>query len=102
MAQKRRTYPGIHNDHYGGMTDAGRIIRDAWVFGILPETETCEGWDYGRMEQLYGQVHEAWEPYGHMVSKLPEDLRERHQRIHDEARRIAREHGWAPSMDDDD
>ena len=102
MAQKRPTYPGIHNDLYGGMTDAGRIIRDAWVLGVLPETETCEGWDYGRLEQLYQQVHEAWEPYGHMVSNLPEELRERHQRIHEEAVRTAREQGWAPPMDDDD
>jgi len=102
LPQKRPTYPGIHNDLYGGMTDAGRIIRDAWVFGILPESETCEGWDYGRLEHLYAQVHEAWEPYGHLVSNLPEDLRERHRRIHDEALRQAREQGWAPAMDEDD
>lgn len=93
---RKRIYPGIHNDHYGGMTDAGQIIRDAWVFGILPEDETCEGWDYGRLENLYQQVSDAWEPYGHMVSNLPEDLMERHQRIHGEALKRARELGWAP------
>ena len=102
MAQNRRTYPGINNDHFGGMTDAGRVIRDAWVFGVLPEDETCEGWDHGRLENLFRQVSEAWEPYGHLVSNLPEDLRERHARIHGEAVKKARELGWAPNMADDD
>lgn len=102
MAQRRPTYPGIHNDLYGGMTDAGRIIRDAWVFEILPETETCEGWEYARLEQLYAQVHEAWEPYGHLVSNLPDTLRERHERIHSEAVRKAREAGWQPDPSGDD
>ncbi|MEF8792695.1 hypothetical protein [Thiohalorhabdus sp.] len=102
MARERPTYPGIHNDRYGGMTDAGRLIRDAWVFGILPESETCEGWDYGRLENLYNQVAEAWEPYGHLVKYLPEDLRERHERIHGEATKRARELGWQPDMSDDD
>lgn len=102
MAQQRPRYPGIHNDNYGGMTDAGRIIRDAWVFGLLPESETCEGWDYGRLERLYDQVYAAWEPYGHLVSNLPDELRERHRRIHDEAFERAREQGWSPAMDDED
>jgi len=101
MAQ-RRSYPGIHNDSYGGMTDIGKVIRDAWVFGILPEDETCEGWDYGRLENLIGEVHEAWDPYGHLVSNLPPELRERHQRIHNEAIQRARELGWSPEMDEDD
>ena len=102
MTQQKRIYPGIDNDHFGGMTDAGRLIRDAWVFGILPESETCEGWDYGRLENLYQQVSEAWEPYGHLVSNLPDDLRERHERIHGEAIRLAREQGWPPELSDDD
>ncbi|MFA9462015.1 hypothetical protein [Thiohalorhabdus methylotrophus] len=102
MAQKRNLYPGIHNDRYGGMTDAGLIIRDAWVFEILPETETCEGWDYGRLENLYGQVSEAWEPYGHLVSNLPPELRERHERIHSEGLRKAREAGWKPDHSGED
>ena len=39
-----RRYVGIHNDINGGMTATGKIIRDAHVFGIIAETETCEGW----------------------------------------------------------
>lgn len=95
-------YPGIHDDRYGGMTDIGKLIRDAWVFGILPESETCAGWNMGRLEQLYGQVHAAWDPYGHLVSLLPPELRERHERIHGEAIRHARALGWSVDLDDED
>jgi len=95
-------YVGIHADQYGGLTDMGRMIRDAWVFGILPETETCEGWDLPKFDLLYAQVHEAWSPYGHMVSLLPEDLRIRHERIYNEAIRRARELGWSPELGDDE
>ena len=100
MAQQK-LYCGIHNDSYGGMTEIGRYIRDAWVFEVLPETETCEGWDFGRLENLFDQVHAAWDPYGHLVSNLPPELRERHERIHGEAIKKARELGWTPDMDDD-
>jgi hypothetical protein len=26
------------------MTPTGNIIRDAWVFGIIPEEDACAGW----------------------------------------------------------
>jgi hypothetical protein len=95
-------YVGIHNDIFGGMTDLGRVIRDAWVFGILPEDETCEGWSAGRLQELYDKVHKAWEPYGHLVSRLPADLLARHRRIYAEAVRRARSLGWSAELDDDD
>lgn len=102
MSKQQKIYPGILNDHFGGMTDIGKIIRDAWVFGLLPETETCEGWEYRRLETLYEKVHSAWEPYGHMMSQLPDDLRERHVRIYAQALEIAREKGWDPELGDHD
>lgn len=95
-------YPGIQDDVYGGMTDIGRIIRDAWVFGLLPETETCEGWDRARFDELYARVHAAWEPYGHLASRLPSELRARHERIYAEAVARARELGWSVDLDDED
>lgn len=95
-------YVGIHNDIFGGMTDLGRIIRDAWVFGILPEDETCEGWSAGRLQELYDKVHKAWEPYGHLASRLPADLLERHRRVYTEAVRRARSLGWSAELDEDD
>lgn len=101
MAQTKQ-YVGIHKDRSGGMTQVGTIIRDAWVFGIIPETETCEGWDHGRLDVLYGKVSEAWQPYGHLVSNLPPELRERHERIYREAVERAREQGWDPELGEDD
>lgn len=93
-----RTYVGIHND---GLSPTATIVRDAWVFGLLPETETCEGWSTDRMDALYDKVSTAWDPYGHLVSRLPPELRERHQRIYDEAIRQARAQGWNPELDDE-
>jgi hypothetical protein len=97
----QNSYAGIRNDDYGGMTPAGTIIRDAWVFGLLDESETCAGWSPGQMQQLYDQVHTAWAPYGHLASKLPPALAERHQRIHGEAFARARALGWTPLLEDD-
>ena len=101
MAEKK-VYMGINNDPQGAMNPTGNIIRDAWVFGIIPETETCEGWLPQGIDSLYDKVTAAWEPYGHLVSCLPPELRERHQRIYDEAVRSARDKGWDPELDDDD
>ena len=97
MAQE--IYPGIDKDPLGAMNPTGNIIRDAWVFGLIPETETCAGWSVQRIQGLYEQVDAAWEPYAHLPSELPEDLRERHQRIYAEAMENARRLGWDPNVD---
>jgi hypothetical protein len=88
------TYVGIDNDVNGGMTTIGKIIRDAWVFELLPETETCEGWSQGQVDSLLDKLNAEWDKYGCMVSQLPEALRERHQRIHDKAIANAKAAGW--------
>jgi hypothetical protein len=77
------------------MTTIGKIIRDAWVFELLPETETCEGWNQGQVDVLLDKVNAEWDKYGCMVSQLPEDLRQRHQRIHDVAIANAKAAGWS-------
>ena len=97
-----KRYVGIDKDRFGGMTPTGTIIRDAWVFGLIPESETCEGWPLAQIQQLYDRVTRAWEPYGHLVSNLPPELRERHARIYDEAVRRARALGWDPDLSDED
>lgn len=102
VKNRTRTYPGIDHDRFGGMTPTGNIVRDAWVLGILPETETCAGWTVSAIEDLYAKVTKAWEPYGHLVSKLPPELRARHERIYSEAVRRAREEGWDPELDNED
>ena len=91
---KPKTYVGIDEDIFGGMTSIGKIIRDAWVFGWLPETETCKGWNTQGVDALLDKVNAEWDKYGCLVSHLPEDLFERHQRIHGEAVKKAKELGW--------
>jgi hypothetical protein len=94
-------YVGIDHDRYGGMTEIGKLIRDAWAFMVIPETETCQGWTAHKIQDLADKVHERWREYGFSVSNLPEVLRERHVRIHDEGIRLAREAGWDPELDDE-
>jgi len=91
---KPTPYVGIDKDSRGGLTAAGKIILDAWVFEIIPETETCEGWDLKRIEALQHQINEEWDKYGSMVSNLPEDIRQRHSQIYDAAIKRAKEAGW--------
>ena len=100
--QRTRIYEGIDKDPQGAMTPTGNIIRDAWVFEIIPETETCAGWTVQSINGLYDKVSKAWEPYGHLASHLPPPLRERHQRIYAAAVQKARANGWSPEMDDED
>lgn len=89
-----KKYVGIDNDINGGMTDTGKIIRDAWVFGLIPETETCEGWLAPGIEELWRKVNVEWEKYGFLVSKLPPELKDRFMRIHDAAIARAKAAGW--------
>ena len=55
-----------------------------------------------RIQALYDQVYSAWEPYGHLASRLPDELRERHARIYAEAVRQARAKGWDPELGEEE
>lgn len=92
--KSKKIYPGIHNDGNGGMTPIAKTIRDAWVFELISEDETCENWDLNRIGALLAQVNAEWDKYGCMVSKLPEALAERHYKIHDAAIKKAKTSGW--------
>lgn len=87
-------YCGIHKDINGGMTAVGKIIRDAQVFGLLDEAETCEDWDLSRLYALLDKINAEWDKYGCMVSQLPDELFKRHQRIHSDAIAKAEAAGW--------
>lgn len=105
MMNRERTdsYVGVDNDMFGGMTPIGKVIRDAWVFGLIPETETCKGWRKAGIDTLLQQVNDEWDKYGCLVRHLPEELAERHKRIHDAAIEKARAAGWTAeqeTMDD--
>jgi len=95
-------YVGIQNEVHGGMTTIGKIIRDAWVFGILDESETCEGWNFAGVDALLDKVNVEWDKYGCLVSHLPPELAERHKRIHDKAIKEAKAAGWSGEVETDD
>ena len=54
------------------------------------------------MQTLYEKVHAAWEPYAHLPSRLPDDLRERHMRLYSEAITSAKAKGWDAELKEDD
>ncbi|MCC2110682.1 MAG: hypothetical protein KDJ16_01460, partial [Hyphomicrobiales bacterium] len=76
-----KRYVGIDNDLNGGMTETGKIIRDAWIFGLIDEGDTCTGWTAQGIEALWHKVSAEWERYGFRVGNLPAELRERFDRI---------------------
>lgn len=95
-------YVGIDNEINGGMTTIGKIIRDAWVFELIPETETCEGWNLAGIDALLDKVNKEWDKYGCLVSHLTPELAERHKRIHDEAVVKANNAGWSGEVETND
>ena len=97
-----KLYVGIDKDTHGGMTATGKIIRDAWVFVILEEGETCTGWLIPGIDDLWEKVDREWQKYGYQVNCLPDDLRERFLRINAKAIERARAAGWNPDLPDDD
>ena len=95
-------YSGLKNDENGGMTDLGQMVRDGWVFGLIPDAEDCANWDAGQMQLLYEKVYAEWEKYAHLPSRLPDELRVRHEKIYQDAIAHAKANGWNPELGDDD
>lgn len=95
-------YVGIHNDVNGGMTTIGKLIRDAWVFDLIDESETCEGWNFAGIDALLDKVNKEWDKYGCLVSNLPAELFARHQKIHGAAMENARAAGWSGEIETED
>lgn len=95
-------YAGLRNDKNGGMTHFGQMVRDGWVFGLIPDTEDCANWDAGQMQVLYEKIYAEWEKYAHLPSRLPDELRERHAKIYQDAIAHAKANGWDPKLGDDD
>lgn len=95
------TYVGLDNDQHG-ITQLGRIVLDGRVFGFIPDTEDCAGWDLGRMQMLMDKISMEWDKYANLPSRLPPDLQKRHTEIYARAMAAAREKGWNPELGDDD
>ena len=95
------TYCGFYQDHHG-ITQLGRIVIDGWLFGFIPETEDCAGWELGRMQALMEKVNVEWDKYANLPSRLPDELRARHAALYDRAMSEARKKGWDPELGDDE
>lgn len=76
------------------MTALGRVVLDGWLFGFIPESEDCQGWDMARMQLLMNRVNAAWDQYGNLTSRLPSELRERQTELYARAPERAQERGW--------
>ncbi|MGI9212638.1 MAG: hypothetical protein ACR2HF_09205 [Methylococcaceae bacterium] len=100
--KKNDTYIGLDQDQYGGMTDIGRIVRDARAFGLIDEQETCAGWVAPAIEKLWINVQEYWREHGYSVAKLPEDVRTRYLKLQEAAVAKARHQGWNPDYELED
>lgn len=96
-----QVYVGFHQDRHG-ITQLGRVVLDGWLFGFIPETEDCAGWEIGRMQQLMDRAAQEWDKYGNLPSRLPDDLRRRHAELYGRATAEARAKGWDPELGDDD
>ncbi|MDR2220002.1 MAG: hypothetical protein LBE24_05415 [Methylobacillus sp.] len=96
------TYIGIDLDTNGGLTHLGRIVMDGWLFDLIPESETCAGWNAAQMQNLYEKVYAAWEPHAHLPGQLPPALREKHARIYEAAMERGRNAGWNPELGEDE
>ncbi|MCL7744062.1 hypothetical protein LV476_03730 [Guyparkeria hydrothermalis] len=102
--QAKDSYVGLDKDRDGGMTFLGRLVLDARVFGLIPEDETCEGWELGRMQGLADRVNAEWDKHGGGIpSLLPDDLRARHAQAYEDQMNKARKEGWDPdaNMEED-
>ncbi len=99
---KPDTYIGVDNDINGGMTTIGKLVRDAKVFSLFDDAETCEGWNFAGIDALLDKVNKEWDKYGCLVSHLPKDLFKRHQDIHNKAIEEARASGWCGEHETED
>ena len=99
---KPDTYIGLHKEVNGGMTTIGKLIRDAKVFGLIDDDETCEGWNFAGIDALLDKVNNEWDKYGCLVSHLPTELRQRHEAIHNAAITDAKAAGWCGEIETED
>ena len=97
----QNTYVGFNQDHHG-ITQLGRIVLDGHMFGFIPETEDCTGWDLGRMQLLMDKVQVEWDKYAGLPSRLPPDLLKRHGELYERAIQTARAKGWDPELGEDE
>ncbi len=78
-----KNYVGLELDlaQGDGITPIAKVVLDARLFGLIKDNESCKNWPAGNIQELYDKVTKAWEPYGSLPSKLPDDLRQKHAKL---------------------
>lgn len=94
-------YVGLDQDRHG-ITQLGRVVLDARVFGFIPDAQDCAGWNLGQMQVLMDKVDKEWDQYGNLPSRLPPALAERHTRIYAAAVARAKDRGWNAELGEDE
>ena len=61
---KPMTYAGFYHDKHG-VTMLARVVLDGWLFGFIPETEDCAGWQLGQGKNIKGITKEKVKPNFH-------------------------------------
>ena len=82
------------------MTNTGKLMRDAWVFGLLPEGQGLAGQNTVSLQMLADDVGTCWKQHGNCVNCLSRELRNHYTRIHAEAIRRAKASGWKQETED--
>jgi hypothetical protein len=98
---KQTTYAGFHHDKHT-LTMLAKVVLDGWLFGFIPESEDCAGWQLGQMQALTEKIDAEWDKYANLPSRLPPDLRERHAALYRMATERAQQMGWNPELGDDE
>lgn len=98
---RKQGYVGLDEDlaQGEGITPIAKIVLDARLFGLIPDTETCKNWPGGNIQDLYDKVASAWDQYGNLPSRLPAELAEKHTQLYGRAISSARQGGWNPDQD---
>jgi hypothetical protein len=91
--QADQRYVGVGKEINHGMIDAGKIIHDARVLGLIPKIGTGEGWLAQRGEDVRMQSRSLRRQYGLRVSAFAPEPRLRFRRIQSAATQRTRQTG---------
>lgn len=104
VRHRQRLYPGYDNDPNLGMSQEAKLIRQAWAFDLLPESEKCVNWRVDQFEELWDKVNSVWEKAEFRLENLPDEVQKRYMDLQNSAFEAARQQGWDPNklIEDDE
>ena len=91
---RRRWPPGIPAPRTGSPGSGWR--------GLADQAGDLLFRSFAGIDALLDKVNKEWDKYGCLVSHLPKELFERHQKIHNQALKDAKAAGWGGEHETDD